>query len=224
MMIPGIMAQRRVVSGGGSPPVSLVGIAATSETFTGTSFTVTVPAGAAAGDTMIAILRCRADRSFSTPAGWTSRLSQVVGTAGLSSGNTRLYILTKDYSGESTVSFTQSTSAAGTATVAVVRGVVGTQGSASGNSHVFSPTVANSMLIAVGVSNNTTSAVASWTSPFTTVGSFKWSASSPYFYGASVATLISGATDLETAAYTWPFDGASPNSNYTVILEILPLP
>lgn len=210
-------------AGGGFPPVSLVGVAATSETFSGTNFVVSVPVGAATGDTMIVILRCRADRSFTVPAGWTQRFSVVVGTSGTTANNTKLYVLHKPYAGESTVSFTQSVSAAGIAVVAVVRGTLGTHSSLSGNSRSFTPTVTDSMLFAIGTSNATTATSASWSAPFTTAGSFKWSASSPYFYGASVSTLISGATDLETAAYTWTFDVSNPDSNYSFVVEILPL-
>lgn len=219
-MIPGIVAgQMRQFA-----PVrlaQLIGIAATAPTFTGSEFTVSVPADALAGDTLIAVLRCRADRSFAVPAGWTAQTNGVtVGTAAETGQNTKLYVIHKPFDGETSLTFTQSVSSAALAALIVVRGTIGAVTQQQGVSASRAPTNLQSMLLAIGTSNNSAAATASWSAPFTTGVSHKWSADAPYFYGVTVSTHSSGATASVPAEYAWVSN--NPDSNYIWLAEILP--
>ena len=218
-MISGIVAgQIRNVAGA---VASIVGVSGTPETLVSASVTVTIPGGAALGDTLIAFLRCREDRSFSLPAGWTVETdATVVGSSSTPANNTRIYVLHKPYAGETNVTFTQSTSAACVAVIAVVRGTLGGVFKAASASGQKATTSSRSLLLALGTGNNSTSIAPTWNAPFTPVGSFRWSGSSPYFYGSALSSYAPGSLLTATATYTW--SSANPGSNYIWIAEILP--
>lgn len=222
MMIPGIMAQRRVVPGSVAP-ASLVGIVGTSNTFSGTNFVLSVPAEAATGDTLIAILRCRLDRSFSVPAGWTIDINgATVGTSGTPTANTRIYVLSKPYAGETSLTFVQSPSAAGVATLVVVRGTMGGRTAiADFRAATRAPVDHNSMMLAIATANGTDSLSPGWSAAFSPgKAAHRWSASAPYYYGTGVATYSSGSTASVSVSYTW--DPSVSGPNYIVLVEILP--
>lgn len=211
-MIPGILASQRPVTvvapGSGA---FLVGETGTSESFSG-SPTLSVPAGTQIGDTLVAILRCRGDRSFTIPTGWTSRIDIYIGTY----DNTRLYVATKVYSGDATETFTQSTSAACAASLMAVRG------SFIAIDHGGGPKIsltanASDFLIAVGTSNQfEPSASITWTNPFVAVNRYAF-LSGPYFYfGLATASCQVVASGTLNCTYSWtPFN---IESNYSCVM------
>lgn len=73
MMIPGIVAQRRVAGGGSGAPVSFVGASSTVYA-SASSQAQTTPGGIAAGDLLLAFVMHRSP--LTAPAGWTLVASQ----------------------------------------------------------------------------------------------------------------------------------------------------
>lgn len=123
---------------------------------TGASPTLSVPAGSIPGDTIIAVLRCRADRSMSGFTGWTTHLSTVV-----QSGNTpdatssRVYILSRTLAAETSFGFTQSSASAyGFALLSFRNGVVGANSYADGQNATVTKASASSLLLAIAFANN----------------------------------------------------------------------
>lgn len=218
MMMSMMAAQMR----GGGPPAQLIGTAATSDTFIGTDFTVAVPVGAQTGDTLVAILRCRADRTFTVPGGWTTSVNGVtVGTSGTTASNTKLYVIHKAFAGETSLTFVQSASAAGLVVCAAVRGTIGGVSSQNDAASISrAPVNSRSMMLSLGTSNATPDASATWGAPFPAGVSYKWSATANYFYGTSLSNLSTGGTASVTATYTW--DSNNPGSNFIWLAEILP--
>lgn len=211
-MIPGILASQRPFTVlPPAAPAFLVGETGTSESFSG-SPTLSVPAGTQIGDTLVAILRCRADRSFTIPAGWTSRINIILGVG----DNTRLYVATKVYSGDATETFTQSTSAACSASLMAVRG------SFIAIDHGGGPTIsltanASDFLIAVGTNNSVESSVPiTWTSPFVAVNRYGFLSGSTLFFGLATASCQVVASGTLNCTYSWtPFN---IESNYSCVI------
>lgn len=103
---------RYAAGGGGGPAASYIG-ATVAVTQSGTTATLNVPGGATTGDLVIAILRCRGDRTFSGFTGWTTlRNTTIQTTQPADSTSTILYVLTRTLASESSFSFTHSASAA----------------------------------------------------------------------------------------------------------------
>lgn len=110
---------------GAGAPDPVVAVTSTASA-TATSLAMSVPAGAAAGDTVLALLRCRSDRTFAVPSGWTSVLDTAIPAGTTDSSGTRLYVLRKLWvSGETSYTFTQSVNAACSGMLLLVRGVLG---------------------------------------------------------------------------------------------------
>ncbi len=104
---------------------TIIGATSTANQNVGT-LTMNVPAGAQAGDKLLVVLRARADRSFTIPAGWNTLLSVSVPSGSSSTSDVRVYIIEKDWSSETSVSFVQNVTAACTGMVVLVRGQLGT--------------------------------------------------------------------------------------------------
>src|SRR5690606_10697802 len=100
-------------SGGGGVPVELfVGATYAAGSQSGTTMTLSVPAGAAPGDTLIWIAVIRSDRTITVPSGWTEHQNQSFSTGSGPNQGMRFAALSKPYASESSVSVTHSSNAA----------------------------------------------------------------------------------------------------------------
>ena len=144
----------------GVAPVSMfVGASYAAGSQSGTTMTLSVPAGAAPGDTLIWVAVLRGDRNLTVPSGWTAHQNLVVNpsTGVNSTQRTRFAALSKPYAGESDVSVTHSANAAWGGLLAVVRGTIAQQtlGAASQSNATGSITPsANCTLIGVLAQHN----------------------------------------------------------------------
>ena len=116
-------------------------------TQTTASLTLAVPAGATTGDKLLAVLRCRADRSFAVPSGWSTVLSIAVPSGSTLTSDVRVYILSKDYASESNIVFTQSVSAACTGSLILIRGSLGTIASSYTSPLAYTKTTNSSYML-----------------------------------------------------------------------------
>lgn len=143
---------------GGSPPAGPPTYIGSSAAVTQSSDTPTlsVPVGAASGDTVVVVLRCRADRSISGFSGWTMHHSGVVeSTQPAAIEYARVYILSRVLASETSFSFTQSSSSAYGAALLVFRdGAVGNNAYADGLTVGITKASSDSILLAVGLGNN----------------------------------------------------------------------
>lgn len=151
------------------------------------SATLNVPAAAVAGCLLVAILRCRGDRTFSTPAGWTlvRQTLAPMGQVTPGTGNTWLYVFTKLYAGEASITFTQSTSAAYAFALMAVTGSLISEVYVDSTSGTISKVNASSILISAALWNGLTNASVTMGS-FTNRG-ITYNFTSPnYFFVAQV--------------------------------------
>lgn len=167
---------------------------------------VTVPGGAVNGDTMVVILRCREDRSFTIPGGWTTHVSRAVSASSSGTSYTRVYIISKARSGETSLSFTQSAAAACSASLAVFRnGTVGVN--ANNDTNIIGITKASSSSILLAVSLKSSTGVTTPGNPifagYTQRGVAKWSAGGDWFYATGFETLSGAPSGSATATATW---------------------
>lgn len=95
-------------AGASGPTPGVYKAAAQAVDQSGATATLSVPGSPVSGDYLLAILICRGDRTFTIPGGWTTKHD----SGASDSTGTRYYVATKPYASESSVSFTQSTSAA----------------------------------------------------------------------------------------------------------------
>lgn len=116
-------------SGGGDPWDLFVGATYAAGSQSGTTMTLSVPAGAAPGDTLIWVAVLRGDRNLTVPSGWTAHQNLVVNpsTGANNTQRLRFAALSKPYAGESDVSVTHSANAAWGGLLAVVRGTIAQQ-------------------------------------------------------------------------------------------------
>ena len=160
------------------------------------SLSLAVPAAAIDGDLMLVILRTREDRSFTIPGGWATHASRAIATGMTGSNYTRVYIISKPRSGETSLTFTQSVSAACSGSLMLLRsGSVGGNALTDGLSSTITTIRPVSLLIAVGLNNGaaaTTPANPTF-SGFTQRGYAKWSSGGDHFYGAVCESRPSNA-------------------------------
>lgn len=109
MLMP-IFSNLVSAGGGGGTPTLKASAFATDAS--GSSASLSVPGSPVSGDYLIAVLRCRGDRSFTVPGGWTVHINGDTFYGAGANTNTRVYLLSKPWASESTVDFTQSVSAA----------------------------------------------------------------------------------------------------------------
>lgn len=116
--------------------------------------TMNVPADAVVGDKLLVVLRARVDRNFIIPVGWTLLLDTKVPENSSSTSDLGVYILVKDYGGESELSFTQNTSAACSGMVILVKGTLGSLISSFQNSISYNKTTNSSYMLVLSFDNN----------------------------------------------------------------------
>lgn len=177
----------------------------------GSSASLSVPAGTTTGHTLIAILRCRADRTFTVPGGWTAHQDGTVIPLGgaADSSNTRLYVLSKAYAGEASVAFTQSVSAAyGYALVSVQGGVLT---HAYGADPSITKSSADSLMLVVPINTGTTTPDVSSVTGYTGRGRTSFNSGGTHFFlahvftktGVAAGTVTPGATPQGVTQGSW---------------------
>lgn len=210
-MIPGIVAGYPVAGGGGSPYVSYIG-GAYSVDQSGSSVTLAVPSGAAAGDTAVVVLRCRGDRSFSGLTGWTVHKNQVIPSSQTGdAGNTRVYILSRVLVDETSFPFTQSSASAYGAALVVLRG--GSVGNnalsdtveSGNNTATITKAVSGSMLVAVTMGNGFAidPVASSPVAGYTRRGESYFSSAENYFFVANIDTRNGVSAGTVSASNTY---------------------
>lgn len=107
-------------------PVNVfIGTYAVPNTNTAQNLVLTVPVGAQSGDYLCVVISCRADRSFTIPSGWTAVVNDVFGPSDIAeTSKLKVYVLKKLFNSETSVTFTQSVSAACQGFIHVLRGDV----------------------------------------------------------------------------------------------------
>lgn len=170
------------------------------------SLSLAVPGGTVDGDTIVVVLRCREDRTFTIPGGWTTHMSRAVAAGTSGTSYTRAYIISKARAGETSLAFTQSASAACSGALIVFRnGIVGTNLATDGLSSSITKANGSSLLLAVGLNSNL--AVTTPPNPafsgFTQRGYAKWSSGGDHFYGTVAETQDGRAAGAVTATMTW---------------------
>lgn len=222
------MIQQLLIAQGassGAPVDPIVG-----QTFTvnqsGSTATLSVPVGAASGDLLLAVLRCRGDRTFTVPAGWTTVYSLLAPEGVTTDAGMRTYILSKAWESETSVSFTHSVSAAYSAALLLCRGSIGaTATAAAGAGVTLSTTSFGSTAIALTLDNayntlggSSGSRVSGYTAIFY---SYFLSASLDYF--GILADKNVGAP-LGGNAISASFPSTVGTYRLLVALEIIPAP
>lgn len=193
--------------GGPTPPASPQYIGGTFHVNQSAStVTLNVPAEAQSGDTVIVVLRCRADRSMSGFSGWTTKKSQVVqSTLPADSTSSRVYVLERTLASETSFSFTHSASAAYAAALLVYRGGSILQDALPDSQTAsFNKMSDESILLAVSLGNRGVNPVeAPVITGFTRRGATSFFTSPNYFYVAICedrAGVAAGAVSV-TANY-----------------------
>lgn len=175
--------------------------------------TLAVPGGATSGDLVIAILRARADRTMSGFTGWTQLHDAVVQSDQnpLDPLNSRVYILHRNLTNETSFAFTHSAAAAYGGALLVFRNSSVIQDTLS-DSYVTSITKAgsNSLLLAVGLANNDLNNPSTAANPtftdYTRAGVTYFDNASTFFYTAYCETRSgvpagsTGVTDVFPSA------------------------
>lgn len=173
---------------------------------TTSSLSMSVPSATVDGDVLICILRCREDRTFTIPGGWTTHASRAVATGMTGSVYSRVYIISKPRAGETSLSFAQSVSAACSGSLLVIRnGSVRTNAITDGLSSNITKSQPISLLVAVGLNSSlgvTTPSNPAFTG-FTQRGYAKWSSGGDHFYASVCETLLATGTGSSTATMTW---------------------
>lgn len=120
------------------------------------SITLNVPGGAVAGDLVIVVLRCRADRNMTGFTGWTTHVSQVVRSSRPSdSAEARAYIVSRVLGAETSFTFTHSASASYGAALIVIRGgSVGNAALPDSDTVSITKVSSSSLLLAISMGNN----------------------------------------------------------------------
>jgi hypothetical protein len=191
----------------------------------GSSISAAVPVGAASGDTLVLVVRVRGDRSVTVPpTGSTTLIDQTIGD-GSPGQRQRVYVFTKAYVADTTMSCTHSASAAHGVSLYVVRGTVvnSTAGQVSSNTQniTITKTGTNNGLLALGLviagSGFTTAnpALSGWAQR----GTDYFDASNYFGVGYSRGHSGASATANIGAGVTL---GGTLNPNCVVLLEVQP--
>ena len=120
-----------------------------------------VPTGAAAGDTLLAVIRFRADRTFTIPTGWSSILDIAIPASSSSTADSRVVILQKPWVNESTVSFVGASTGEGSVVLFLIRGEVRTPVSSYTSPASYTKTQESSYTLALTLDNNHNPIIAS---------------------------------------------------------------
>lgn len=220
-MIPGIVAWRSPSGTPPSPIDTILGATSTVNVSVGT-LTMAVPAGATTGDKLLVVLRSRADRSFTIPAGWTTLVSTAVPSGSSNNTDVRVYVLQKDYAGETNLSFVQSTTAACSGMVILLRGQVGAVVTSFTSPVAYTKTENSSYMLVLSFNNNYTTVTGTTprvTSPtgYTQIG-HSYFINSTEFYGIFADKKGLESSGLQSIAISWP--GSTTSQRYAVAIEI----
>ena len=186
------------------------------------TLTMQVPVGTAMGDQLLVILRTRADRSFTIPTGWTVLYSTSVPSGSASVSDTSVYIITKDFSGETNLSFVQNTNAACSGLVVSLRGQLGVLRSSFTSPLSYTKTKDSSYMLIFTFDNNYPIVSGSATrvsSPtgYTQIG-HSYFISTTEFYGIFVSKKGLDPAGVQSFTINWP--GVTSNQRLVVAIEI----
>lgn len=200
---------------------TIIGATSTANENVGT-LTMAVPAGATTGDKLFVVLRARADRSFTIPAGWTTHVSTAVPSGSSSTSDVRIYIISKDYAGETSLSFVQNVTAACTGMVILLRGQLGTIAQSATSPLAYTKTSNASYMLVLSFDNNYTTVTGSTprvSSPtgYTQIG-HSYFINTTEYYGIFADKKGLEPTGAMSIAINWP--GSTTNQRYVVALEI----
>lgn len=186
------------------------------------SLSMAVPAGAQSGDKLFVVLRCRVDRSFTVPAGWTTHLSVAIPSGSSGTSDTRVYILSKDWASETSVAFTQSVAAACSGMVVLLRGQLGVVASSATSPLSYTKTSTGSCMLVLTLDNGYP--VVSGTAPrvsspagYSRLG-YSYILSTTHFYGIFADKKAFEPAGALSLVISWP--GSTTNQRLVVAVEV----
>lgn len=186
------------------------------------SLSMAVPAGAQSGDKLFVVLRCRTDRSFTVPAGWTTHLSVAVPSGSSGTGDARVYILSKDWASETSVAFTQSVAAACSGMVVLLRGQLGVVASSATSPLSYTKTSTGSCMLVLTLDSNypvvsdTTPRVSS-PAGYSRLG-YSYFLATTHFYGIFADKKAFELAGTLSLGISWP--GSTTNQRLVVAVEV----
>lgn len=209
----GFYASGAMGQGSGPPPVPVTYIDGTFHVDqTSASPTLAVPGAAMPGDTVVAILRCRADRTMSGFTGWSTRKDQVVRSTNPASNSfARVYILQRTLGAEASFTFSQSTSAGYGAALLVFRGgAIVTDALPDTMTSTLTKASSSSLLLAVSFGNGGASPPGSAVvSGFTRRGVTSFLSGAQYFFVSICETRAGVAAGSVSVTGTYQDGSAS---------------
>lgn len=150
--------------------------------------TLAVPGSPAAGDYLLAFLQCRGDRSFTVPGGWTV----IEDTGAASSSDMRMYILQKAWASETSVSFTQSVTAAYGFSLTLISKPIGAYSFAENVTGTSITKVSGASDVLQAAMFNNSPDIPAHHATYTGQGA-SYFTNVNYFYGSAIATLSGAA-------------------------------
>ena len=213
------LSDEQIVRAGIIDPI--IGTTSTVNQNVGT-LTMAVPAGTAAGDQLLVILRTRADRSFTIPTGWTVLYSTAIPSGSSTNDGVAVYIILKDFSGETSLSFMQNTAAACAGMVISLRGKLGVLGASFTSPLSYTKTKNSSYMLVFTFDNNYPVVSGSATrvsSPagYTQIGHSYFIATNEY-YGIFASKKGLDTSGVQSFAINWP--GTTSTQRLVVAIEI----
>ena len=213
------LSDEKIIRAGIIDPI--VGATSTANQNVGT-LTMAVPSGTAAGDQLLVVLRVRADRSFTIPAGWTVLYSTAFPSGSLAQSDTRVYIIVKDFSGETSLSFVQNVAAACSGMVISLRGQLGVLGASFTSPLTYTKTKNSSYMLIFTFDNNYPVVSGSATrvsSPagYTQIGHSYFS-NTTEFYGIFASKKGLDTSGIQSIAINWP--GTTADQRLVVAVEV----
>lgn len=182
-----------------------------------------VPAGALLGDLLLVVLKTRADRSFEIPAGWSSFLETSIPSNSTSNTDNKVYIISKKYEGETSLSFNQSVTAACSGMIVLLKGdIVNIKHSftspinfqkINNDSYILALTFDNNYPV---VSDNNPRVISP--SGYSQIG-HSYFISSTEFYGIFADKSGLEASGNKVMSVNWP--GSNGSMRLLVVIEIL---
>lgn len=186
------------------------------------TLTMNVPAGTAHGDQLLVILRARVDRSFTIPTGWTVLYSTAIPSGSSGIGNVGVYIILKDFSGETSLSFMQNTAAACSGMVISLRGKLGVLGASFTSPLLYTKTKNSSYMLVFTFDNSYPVVSGSATrvsSPagYTQIG-HSYFINTTEYYGIFASKKGLDTSGVQSFAINWP--GTTSDQRLVVAIEI----
>lgn len=213
------LSEEKIVRAGIIDPI--IGTTSTVNQNVGT-LTMAVPDGTTPGDQLLVILRARVDRSFTIPAGWTVLYSTAIPAGSSATSDVGVYIISKDFSGETSLSFVQNVAAACSGMVISLRGQLGVLGVSFTSPLSYTKTKNSSYMLIFTFDNNYPVVSGSETrvsSPagYTQIGHSYFIATTEY-YGIFASKKGLDTSGIQSIAINWP--GTTEKQRLVVAMEV----